>query len=253
MIIGIKILLTTNPAPSSTCTGVLPISSAIALILSTTSFGVLIPAITSTSFITGAGLKKCIPIIGRSSPAPISVIDKEDVFVAKIASSLQISCNSLNVCFLISMFSIAASTIKSQSVQISFTPVVIFAKIASAAACSIFPLATRFSKPFAILAIPFAANSSLISHKHTSYPSVCANACAIPLPIVPAPITPTFIIIPPVKLFYYIIFRSAADTADWKYIKLHYYLFWKGTTFNFLDLSFSKKLPIPAFSSTTIA
>jgi len=163
------------------------------------------------------------------------------------------------------MFSIAASTIKSQSVQISFTPVVIFAKIASAAACSIFPLATRFSKPFAILAFPFAANSSLISHKHTSYPSVCANACAIPLPIVPAPITPTFIIIPPVKLFYYIIFRSAADTADWKYIKLHYYLFWKGTTFNFLDLSFSKKLPIPAFwssvskqlpkafSSTTIA
>ena len=66
------------------------------------------------------------------------------------------------------MFSIAASTIKSQSVQISFTPVVIFAKIASAAACSIFPLATRFSKPFAILAFPFAANSSLISHKHTS-------------------------------------------------------------------------------------
>ena len=28
---------------------------------------------------TGAGLKKCIPIIGRSSPAPISVIDKEVV------------------------------------------------------------------------------------------------------------------------------------------------------------------------------
>ena len=127
----------------------------------------------------------------------ISVIDKEDVFVAKIASSLQISCNSLNVCFLISMFSIAASTIKSQSVQISFTPVVIFAKIASAAACSIFPLATRFSKPFAILAFPFAANSSLISHKHTSYPSVCANACAIPEPMVPAPIIPTFMSVPP--------------------------------------------------------
>ena len=83
-----------------------------------------------------------------------------------------------------------------------------------AAACSIFPLATRFSKPFAILAFPFAANSSLISHKHTSYPSVCANACAIPLPIVPAPITPTFIIIPPVKLFYYVVFQSAANTAD---------------------------------------
>ena len=33
-----------------------------------------------------------------------------------------------------------------------------------------------FSKPFAILFLPFAANSSLISHKYTSYPSVCANA-----------------------------------------------------------------------------
>jgi hypothetical protein len=35
----------------------------------------------------------------------------------------------------------------------------------------------------------------------TSYPSTCANALAIPWPIVPAPITPTFILIPP-KIYY---------------------------------------------------
>ena len=132
LIIGIKILLTTNPAASSTCTGVLPISTEIALIFSTISSGVLRPAITSINFITGAGLKKCIPITGLSSPAPICVIDKEDVFVANIHVAGTISCNSLNVCCLTSITSRAASTTKSASVQISFVPVVILARIASA-------------------------------------------------------------------------------------------------------------------------
>ena len=194
---GIKILFTTKPAASFTSTGVLPISLEIATILSFNSSGVFSPLITSISFITGAGLKKCIPITGLSIPAPISVIEREDVFVAKIQSFFTISCNSLNVCFLTSITSRAASTIKSQSVQISFVPVTILFKIASAAACSILPFATLFSNPFAILAFPFAANSSLISHKHTSYPSVCANACAIPEPMVPAPIIPTFMSVPP--------------------------------------------------------
>ena len=113
-------------------------------------------------------MKKCIPITGLSRPAPISVMEREEVLVAKMQSFLQMSCSSLKVCFLISMFSRAASTTRSQSVQIVFTPVVIFARIASAAACSIFPLATLFSRPFAILFLPFAANSSLISHRNTS-------------------------------------------------------------------------------------
>lgn len=69
------------------------------MIVSTISTGVFNPAITSTSFITGTGLKKCIPITGLFNPAPISVIDKEDVFVANIASGLQIPSNSLKVCF----------------------------------------------------------------------------------------------------------------------------------------------------------
>ena len=130
----------------------------------------------STSFITGAGLKKCIPIIGLFKPAPISVIDKDEVFVANIASGLHISSNSLKVCFFISIFSIAASIIKSQSAQISFVPVVILDKIVSASACSILPFAILFSKPLAILFFPLAANSLLISHNATVKPSVCANA-----------------------------------------------------------------------------
>ena len=90
------------------------------------------PAITSTNFITGAGLKKCMPITGLSSPAPIAVMERDEVLVAKMQSGLQIADSSLKVCFLISRFSMAASTTKSQSVQISFMPVVILARIASA-------------------------------------------------------------------------------------------------------------------------
>ena len=41
-----------------------------------------------TNFMTGAGLKKCIPINGRLNPSPISWIGREEVFVAKIQFSL---------------------------------------------------------------------------------------------------------------------------------------------------------------------
>ena len=113
-------------------------------------------------------MKKCMPTTGLSIPAPIAVMDREDVFVAKIHSGLQIAASSLKVCFLISISSIAASTTRSQSAQIVLIPVCILLRILSAVSLSILPLATRFSNAFAILSLPFAANSSLISHKHTS-------------------------------------------------------------------------------------
>ena len=138
------------------------------LIFVTKSAGVFAPAITSTSFILSAGLKKCIPISGRSSPAPISVIEREEVLVAKIHSGLTISCNSLKVVFLISIFSGATSITRSQSVQMSFNPVAIFAAMASAFSCVIFSLLTRKFKFFKIFAFPPSANSCLMSHKHTS-------------------------------------------------------------------------------------
>ena len=144
LIIGIKIRLTTKPAASLTCTGVFPISSEILTIFSTVSAGVLTPAITSTSFIRSAGLKKCIPIIGLLSPFPISVIERLDVFEAKIHSGLAILSNSANVVFLTSIFSNAASTIKSQSAQrSSLRPGVMLARIESTVSCVIFPFSTR--------------------------------------------------------------------------------------------------------------
>ena len=146
LIIGIRIRFTTKPAASLTCTGVFPISSEIFLMHSTVSAGVLTPAITSTSFILSAGLKKCIPIMGRVSPLPISVIESEEVLDAKMHSGLQILSSSPKVVFFTFMFSKAASTMRSQSLQrSSLRPGVILARIASTAACSIFPFSTSLA------------------------------------------------------------------------------------------------------------
>ena len=169
LIIGIRIRFTTKPAASFTCTGVLPISSEIFLIASTVSTGVFTPAITSTSFILSAGLKKCIPIIGRVKPFPISVIEREDVLEAKTHSGLAILSSSANVVFLTSIFSNAASTIRSQSAhRSSFKPGVMLFKIASTLSCVIFPFSTSLAYPLAILSLPPSAHSCLISQRATS-------------------------------------------------------------------------------------
>jgi hypothetical protein len=129
--------------------------------------------IISTSFITGAGLKKCIPITlsGLFVAEATSVIDKDEVFEAKIASGLQIPSNSAKISFFIFMFSIAASTTKSQSAA-NFMSVVpeILERISSLTSSVIFPLATCFSNPLAIPAIPLSTNSSFISLTITSQP-----------------------------------------------------------------------------------
>ena len=146
LIIGIKIRFTTNPAASFTCTGVFPISTEIFLIASTVSSGVFTPAITSINFIRSAGLKKCIPTIGRVRPFPISVMERLDVFEAKIHSGFAILSNSWNVVFFTPISSNAASTIRSQSAQrSSFNPGVILARIASTASCVIFPFSTSLA------------------------------------------------------------------------------------------------------------
>jgi len=63
---------------------VLPSFAAIARARSTVDCAVCIAGITSTSRITGTGLKKCIPTNwpGRATSEAISVIAMEEVFVA---------------------------------------------------------------------------------------------------------------------------------------------------------------------------
>ena len=137
------------------------------------SSDVAIPLITSTSFITGAGLKKCIPITlsGLFVAEATSVIDKDDVLEAKIVDSLHIPSNSANILFLISIFSTAASITKSQSAARAKSVVPeILPKIASLSSSLIFPFATNLDKPLLIPFIPLSTNSSFISLTITSYP-----------------------------------------------------------------------------------
>ena len=126
--------------------GVGPVASTKKVLASTVSSGVFTPAITSINFIRSAGLKKCIPTIGRVRPFPISVMERLDVFEAKIHSGFAILSNSWNVVFFTPISSNAASTIRSQSAQrSSFNPGVILARIASTASCVIFPFSTSLA------------------------------------------------------------------------------------------------------------
>ena len=105
------------------------------------------------------------------SPEELKVPDyiKEDVLEANIVLSLQILSNSANIDFLISIFSIAASTTKSQSAA-KFISVVpdILERTTSFVASSIFPLATNLLKFLLIPANPLSTNSSFISLTITS-------------------------------------------------------------------------------------
>ena len=111
---------------------------------------VLAPRITSTSFITVAGLKKCIPM-NRSSrlvAAAMAVIEMEEVLEARIVSLLQILSSSAKMLFLMSRFSMAASTTRSASAA-RFRSVVklILPVMAALPASSSLPLATSLSSP----------------------------------------------------------------------------------------------------------
>ena len=76
---------------------------------------------TSTSFITAAGLKKCIPITSacRQVAAAHSITGSEEVVVASIAPGLQISSRFANRACLTDSSSTIASTTRSTAARSS--------------------------------------------------------------------------------------------------------------------------------------
>ncbi len=171
LIIGIKILFTTNPGASATSTGVFPNFSVKARIVAFVSSDVVSPLIISTSFIAGTGLKKCIPITLSGLPvaAAISVMDREDVFVAMIVSGLQSLSSSANRAFFASISSVAASITRSASAMmlISVEPWIL-PKTSAASSAVILSLATILSKFFLMVARPFSMEVSLLALITTS-------------------------------------------------------------------------------------
>ena len=171
LIIGIRILFTTKPGASATSTGVFPNASVRARIVALVSSDVVNPLMISTSFIAGTGLKKCIPITLSGLPvaAAISVMERDEVFVAMMVSGLQSLSNSANRAFLASISSVAASITKSASAMMfmSVEPVIL-PKTSAAASAVILSLATILSRFFLTVARPFSTEDSLLALITTS-------------------------------------------------------------------------------------
>ncbi len=91
----------------------LPVAKAVASVASS----VCSPRTISSNGITATGLKKWKPTTrsGWSRSAAISVMDSEDVLVARIASGETMASTSLKTCFLIFSSSKTASMTKSAS------------------------------------------------------------------------------------------------------------------------------------------
>ena len=106
-----------KPARSPMVTSILPSEATNASMSATTSGSVTTLRTTSTSFITGAGLKKCMPttLPGREVATAISVTDSEEVLVARIVSGRQISSRAVKMARLRSSCSGTASMTRSTS------------------------------------------------------------------------------------------------------------------------------------------
>ncbi len=104
-----------NPLLSVARIGVLPRLLPKATALSKTSGSVRGERTTSTSFMSGTGLKKCSPTnrVGRFVVAAISVMESDDVLEAKIASFPQAASRAWKTSRFTAMFSVTTSMTRS--------------------------------------------------------------------------------------------------------------------------------------------
>ena len=160
---GIRTRLTTNPGVSWQRIGVFPIRSPNANAASNGSSSVSSARTISTSGISGAGLKKCIPTTrpGVEVAAAISVTESAEVFVARTASGRQIRSSSANSSRFGSSSSTIASITRSQSAKSSSSVVSVSRPTASSrAACSSCPFSTLRVRKCAIRPCACSASSS---------------------------------------------------------------------------------------------
>ncbi len=159
----------------------------------TTSSSVTTVRTTSTSFMIGAGLKKCMPTtwLGRWVATEISVTLRLEVFVARIAPGLQIRLSSPKIFRLRSRCSGTASITRSTVCKASSptTNVILWSSASRSASLSLPRATARPIEPVSV-ARPRSRASSLISTAVTSMP-LRAKTSAMPAPIVPRPTTPT--------------------------------------------------------------
>src|SRR5437870_5436616 len=178
---------------SLVCTGVLPTARTHSTAVLTAASSVRIVRTTSTSFMSGTGLKKWRPSTcpGRRVAAAIAVTLHDEVLEARIARGGQTRSSLANVSFLSGWFSVIASTTRSQSWRSSSRVVPPMRPSASSFAfASILPRATSASSVVLRLPRPRWSKSSLASTTVVAKPA-WAETCAMPDPMSPQPSTPT--------------------------------------------------------------
>ncbi len=132
------------------------------------------PRTTSTTFISGTGLKKWYPATrsGRLHAAAIAVIDSEDVLLTSTASGATIASSSMNKSRFTSRRSTIASMTRSQSAKpcrASFG--VMRARVAAAASAVIRPFSTSLPKVSRRLSIAAATAAGWVSYSTMSQPA----------------------------------------------------------------------------------
>ena len=149
--------------------------------------------ITSTSFITVAGLKKCMPSTcsGRDVPMATSMMGMDDVLVAMIADGSSTRSSTPKISSLSASLSGTASSTRSQPARSPRSVVqATAAAAASRVASSSLPRATPRSIDFSTRPRPASTSSGVASRATTARPLRAATSTT-PLPMVPTPITPT--------------------------------------------------------------
>src|SRR5436309_7801873 len=190
---GTSSRFTMKPELSLAATGSLPSEAAKAKARLKVCSDVVMVRTTSTSGITGTGLKKCSPTkrSARFVAPAISAIVRLDVLEAKIVPGPHKPSSSRKSTFLSARSSVIAS-IRMSTVRRSATTVVNFSRLSAASRSAgwSLPFSTSLPSDFSMPARPRSRISWETSRTVVSYPAVAAT-WAMPLPIKPQPSTPT--------------------------------------------------------------
>src|SRR5260370_3229563 len=177
-----------NPGGGVAWPTCLPQSCASRVTAAATAGSVARPLTTSTSRITGAGLKKCIPTSrpGWLSPAAMAVGDNDEGFVASTQSGATTFSRSANRACLTARSSATASITHRACARSPSSA----ATDSRSAAGSMRPLAAHEATRSRIAPAARAAAPSTASYTMTGWPATAATR-ARPPPMGPAPMTAT--------------------------------------------------------------
>src|SRR6516164_12747 len=177
-----------NPGVADAWTTCLPQSCASLVTAAATAGSVASPLTTSTSRITGAGLKKCRPTRrpGWLSPAAMAVGDSEEVLVASTQSGATTFSRSANRACLTARSSATASITHRAGASSPRSAATVSRRSTSPRR----PLATSLATRSRIAVTARPAAPSMASYSMTGWPATAAT-CAMPAPMVPARTTAT--------------------------------------------------------------